>query len=45
VKAALFKDEFARNEAGAPFEFLGTVLLAVTDDVFLGNAKHDGSYF
>jgi hypothetical protein len=45
VKTALFKDEFARNETGSPFEFLGTVLLAVSSDVFLGNAKHHGAYF
>src|ERR1019366_9369891 len=30
---------------GAPFEFLGTVFLAVGGDIFLGNAKHHGSYF
>jgi hypothetical protein len=28
----------------ALFEFLGTVLLAVAGNVFLGNAKHHGSY-
>ena len=44
MKVALFKDEFARNETGTPFEFFGTVFLAVGGDIFLGNAKHHGSY-
>src|ERR1700730_12244624 len=45
VKVSLFKDELAGNETGTPFEFLGTMLLAVGSDVFLGNPKHNCSYF
>ena len=45
VKTALFEDKFARNETGTPLELLSTVLVAVSGDVFLGNAKHHGSNF
>jgi hypothetical protein len=45
VKNTFLEDEFARNQTGAPLEFLGTMLPAVGSDVFLGNAKHHGSDF
>ena len=45
MKASFFEDEFARNETGAPFEFLGTVFFAVSGDIFLGNAVYHGAYF
>ena len=45
VTVALFKDEFAGNETGTPFEFLGAVFLAVGSDIFLGNAEYHRSYF
>src|SRR5580704_19326406 len=45
VQVSFFKDEFAGNETGSPFEFLGTMLLAVGSDIFLGNPKHNRSYF
>ena len=45
MKATLFKDEFARNETGTPFEFLGSMFLAVGGDIFLGNTEYHRPYF
>src|ERR1700693_3985920 len=45
MKASFFEDEFARNETGRPFEFLGTVFFSVGGDIFLGNAVYHGADF
>src|SRR6516162_3600826 len=40
---AFLEYQFTRNQAGAPFVFLGAALLSVGGDVFLGDSVDDGA--